>query len=166
MTHITESPDPTPPPDGYEDALVSTIYEPIVDAFHTLMADSGDFDFVASYWSEPQFSLSNAQLPSVETYPADFSFNPWAIGSVFREDEEWVTIYTYRHYKKVVLSEGYYVAEKLFKLVIDNRHIEVPGGPCNVLKATPLRVEFETEVDDEFAINLVRFFWNAEVKRQ
>jgi len=166
MTHITESPPANPPADGYEDSLVSTIYLPIVESVHTLMQNSGDFSFVSTYWSEPQFSISVAQYPTVMTVPNNFPMEPFAIGSQFIENQEWVTTYIYRHYKKVVLEEGFYFAEKFFDLIVANRHLIVPGGQCSVLKATPIRVEWDLETDGEYALNEVRCYWTAEVRRQ
>lgn len=166
MTHITESPDANPPDDGYETALTSTIYKPIAEALHALMQASGDFDFVSTYWTDPDINLSDAQFPAVATVPSEFPIEPWGIGSVFKENQEWVTIYNYKHFRKVVLEEGYYVAEKLFDIIVNNRHMIAPGGTCNVLKATPVRVEWDVEIEGEFALNEVRFFWTAEVKRQ
>ena len=142
----------TPPKEGYWNDLVSTVYTPIVDAMINVLKGTGQLDFVSTWWDAQVLSVSSKQFPAFLIYLDNRGEQPIASKTFLNTLVMKIEYYAFHHLKRFT-NELHYVAEVVETAILANRKLD-GSVPC-VLKATPLLIQWDWNVEGEFIIDAV-----------
>lgn len=148
-----------PPNPGYEEALESLMFVPLMDTYKKLMKESGDFDHVSSWFNHLTDVVPDQGFPTVMFNVPDGSFEQVALNKGFKDA---IVTFEIHYFTKKLYRGGepevYHFIEKTIQIIETFKKIKFKYKPdsdtsnCDIRQASVVGFLTEFDYDGNYII--------------